>query len=118
MKKHLRYFSVEQLGDVTLVTITVKDFLNQLANVEMKMEFIKYAQEEELKRLIVNFDNVERFSTELIGTMLSVKKLVGEDGDVKLCCMDEIQRDIFRLLRLDGTVFEIHDTVTSAREAF
>lgn len=118
MKKNYRYFNVEQLGDMTVVTMTTKDFRNQVANVEMKSEFIKYAQEDKPARLVVNFENVEVFSTELIGTMLSVKKLLGEDGELKLCCMEEILRDVFRLLRLDGTVFEIYDTVNSARAAF
>ncbi len=118
MTTQYRYFRVQQLGDETIVTLTVKDFRNQVANVEMKSEFVKYAQEDKPKHLIVNFENVALFSTELIGTMLSVKKLRGEDGELKLCCMEEILRDVFRLLRLDGTVFEIHDTVNNARKAF
>ncbi len=117
MKKQFRYFNVEQRGDVTLVTMTWRDFLNQLANVELKVELMKYAREESPTRLVVNFENVDRFSTELIGTMLSVKKLLGEEGAIRLCCMDELQRDVFRLLQLDGTVFEIHDTVDSALES-
>jgi anti-anti-sigma regulatory factor len=114
MKKHFRYFSVEQRGDVTLITMTWRDFLNQLANVEMKVELMKFCQDEKPGRAVVDFDNVERFSTELIGTMLSVKKLLGEDGAIRLCGMDDLQRDVFRLLQLDGTVFQIHDTVDDA----
>ena len=118
MTRQYQYFRVEQLDDVTILTLTVRDFRNQLANVEMKSEFIKYAQKDKPKYLIVNFENVERFSTELIGTMLSIKKLLGEEGELKLCCLEVILHDVFRLLKLDGTVFEIYDTVTNARESF
>jgi anti-anti-sigma regulatory factor len=118
MKKQFRYFNADQRGDVMLITLTWRDFFNQLANVELKVELVKYVQDEKPTRLIVNFENVERFSTEMIGTLLSVKKLLGEEGAIRLCCMDELQRDVLRLLRLDGTVFQVHDTLDSALESF
>ena len=118
MKAQFQYFRVEPLGDVTMVTPTTFDFLGQLANVEMKKELTRYAQEEMPMKVLVKFENVKRFSTEFIGNLLSMKKVLGADAVIKLCAMQSMHRDIFRLLNLDGTVFTIYDTKTEACESF
>jgi anti-anti-sigma regulatory factor len=118
MKKQYKYFRVEQLDDVTMLTFTTRDFVKQLATQEMKAELVSYAREQMPSRLLVNFENVDRFSTELIGTMLSLKKLLSDNGIVKLSCLEPVHREVFRVLNLDGTVFEIYDTVDAARGTF
>jgi anti-anti-sigma regulatory factor len=118
VKNHFHYFRVEQLNDVTMVTFTERNFRKQLALTEMKTELVKYGQAEQPGRLLINFANVEHFSTELIGTMLSVKKLLGDEGTVKLCCLEPVHREIFQVLNLDGTVFQIFDTLDDALDSF
>jgi len=118
MKARCRYFRADPLGDVTMVTPTAFDFFGQEANVEMKKELTQYVRDERPAKLLVNFENVQRFSTEFIGTLLSVKKLLDPDGEIKLCSMEFMHREVFQLLNLDGTVFDIYDTIEEACEAF
>jgi anti-anti-sigma regulatory factor len=112
------HFRVERTGDVTIITPTVFDFLDQLTNLEAKKEFVQFAQTDKPTNLVVDFQNIQRFSTEFIGTLMSVKKQLGASGQMKLCAMQEMHREIFQLLNLDGTVFEIHEDAAKAVASF
>ena len=118
MTSQLEHFRIEQQGDVIIVTPTVFDFLDQVTNFEAKRELIRFAQNEKPHKAVVDFHNVQRFSTEFIGTLLSFKRQMGEGARISLCSMQPVHRDIFRVLNLDGTVFQIFDDVTHAVESF
>ena len=60
-----------------------------------------------------------RCSTAVINAMLLVKKkLLSADGEVKLCNVSDGIRHVYQMLNLDGTVFEIHDSLPQALQAF
>ncbi len=118
MTSQLEHFRIEQQGDVTVVTPTVFDFLDQVTNFEAKRELIRFAQEKKPVKAVVDFHHVQRFSTEFIGTLLSFKRQMGAGARISLCSMQPVHRDIFRVLNLDGTVFQIFDNVAHAVEAF
>ena len=114
MTNQLEHFRIERRGDVTVVTPTVFDFLDQVTNFEAKRELIRFAQNEKPEKVVVDFSNVQRFSTEFIGTLLSFKRQMGTGGKISLCSLQPVHRDIFRVLNLDGTVFQIFDDVQQA----
>jgi len=114
----LAHFRIVRQGRVTVVTPTVFDFIDQTTNFESKKELIRFAQDEKPDKVVVNFQNVQRFSTEFIGTLLSLKKQMGTGGKIKLCSLQPVQRDIFRVLNLDGTVFQILTDVDEAVRSF
>ena len=118
MTSQLEHFRIEQQGDVTVVTPTVFDFLDQVTNFEAKRELIRFAQDEKPHKAVVDFHNVQRFSTEFIGTLLSFKRQMGDGARISLCSLQPVHRDIFRVLNLDGTVFQIFDDVKHAVESF
>ena len=118
MQKQFQYFRVEPIEDVTLIKPTVADFLTQVANVEMKKELVDFARQERPMMVLVNFENIKRFSTEFIGNLLSMKKLLGPQAAVKLCSMESMHREVFDMLKLTGTVFEIYGTQAEALESF
>jgi anti-anti-sigma regulatory factor len=65
--------------------------------------------------LLVNFADVARSSTEVINCLLvAKKKLLSEGGDLKLCDLRDSLRHTYRILNLDGTVFEIFETEEEA----
>ena len=114
----LSCFRIERQGDVTVVTPTVFDFIDQTTNFESKKELVHFAQQEQPDKVVIDFQNIQRFSTEFIGTLLSFKKQMGAGGKIKLCSLQPVQRDIFRVLNLDGTVFQILDDVNAAVQSF
>ena len=57
--------------------------------------------------------------TELISDMLKAKRwLLRHNGKIKLSGMARTLREIYKLLNLDGTVFDIYDKPSDAIEAF
>ena len=42
----------------------------------------------------------------------------GSEGRLKRCGMRETVRQAYRMLKLDGTLFDIHDDVDGAKQAF
>ena len=76
-------------------------------------------QQEQPKKLLINFDGVTHCSTAVINGLLRAKKrVVSEGGQIKLCGMVKPVREAYKMLNLDGTVFEIHDDRGGAIGAF
>ncbi len=70
-------------------------------------------------KLVVDFKNVTRCSTVVINGLLRAKKrLLLQDGELRLCGMRRTVRDAYRILNLDGTVFQIYDSVDQATMNF
>lgn len=115
--QYSEYFRVEQRGDITILVPTFSDYMNLVANIETKRDMIDFVRQEKPKKLVVNFEHIELFSTEFIGTLLSVKRLLGAEGRIKLCCLTQIHHEVFQLLNLEGTVFEIHESLEDASNA-
>jgi len=118
MPIQLEYFRVDQRGEVAVVTPTVFDFIDQVTNFEAKRELIRFAQDQKPHKAIVDFHNVQRFGTEFIGTLLSFKRQMGEGAKISLCAMQPVHREVFRVLNLDGTVFQIFDELPPALASF
>ena len=109
-----KYFRVEDRGGFTVITPTVADCLNQVTNVELKRELVDFARLERPDEVVVNFQHVLRFSTEFIGSLLSVKKVLGGDRRIRLCGMEPHHLEVFQLLNLVDTVFDVYETVEDA----
>lgn len=118
MPREFAHFRIERKADVTIVTPIVFDFIDQTLNFESKKELVEFAQREKPLKVVVDFQNIQRFSTEFIGTLLSFKKQIGAGAKIKLCSLQPVQRDIFRVLNLDGTAFEILEDVGEAVRSF
>lgn len=118
MIRELAHFRIERKADVTIVTPIVFDFIDQTLNFESKKELVEFAQREKPLKVVVDFQNIQRFSTEFIATLLSFKKQIGAGAKIKLCSLQPVQRDIFRVLNLDGTAFEILEDVGEAVRSF
>lgn len=118
MSDTYRHIQVETDGDISIITLTVSNLQEQLPSFELKKELIKFIERVQPEKVIINFEHVHRFSTEFIGTLLSTKKRHSETRQVNLCRMQPVHREIFSILKLDGTVFQICDTVEEAKAAF
>jgi anti-anti-sigma factor len=114
-----QHFELEQDGAIAVITLTDLELLDHLLAHEMQDELFAFAENEKPQRLIVNFQHVRRCSTEIINAMLRTRKRVASaGGDMRLCCMQKNIRDVFRMLNLEGNVFEIFDTLDEAKQGF
>lgn len=111
-------FQVDAQGNVTILRIHGASLLAPDAD-ELCKQLIEFVSTRQPHQVIVDFSEVTRCSTAVINALLLVKKqLLSADGEVKLCSVSDGIRHVYRMLNLDGTVFEIHDSLPQAIKAF
>jgi anti-anti-sigma regulatory factor len=110
-----RFFTVETSDD-TVVARAVDQHLQGTTLAELvKLELLQIVDEDQGKNLVVNFEGVKLVSSSVISSLLSVKRyVVAANHSMKLCCMADSLRYVFKTLNMDGTVFDIFDTVDEA----
>ncbi len=119
MPTSYQHFQVERAGGITTVTLTSAELLDRLVTNELQDELINLVESEQPVKLIISFDGVRRCSTEMINALLRARKRVGEyQGQIRLCAMRSTIRDVFKMLNLDGKVFQIFDTKADASDGF
>jgi anti-sigma B factor antagonist len=86
---------------------------------ELQDELIEYLEKEKPQQVLVSFEGVTNCSTSSINALLRAKKRVISTGGVlKLCCMSPQIRAAYKMLNLDGTVFDIYNETKEALATF
>lgn len=109
-----RYFSVDRTDDAIVAQI-VEAHLNGAA----LADFIKQELEEMLqtdpKAIVIDFQNVKSVSSSTINSFLQIaSRTRTTDARLLFCHMSDSLRSIFKTLKLDGSVFQIFDSVEEA----
>ncbi len=110
-----RYYVVESHGDSIVVQI-VDAYLQGDALAEcLKLELLQIVEANSPKLVVVDFQNVKLIGSLAVSSFLTVnQRLAGMGVFLKLCSMNDQLRQLFRTLRLDGSVFRIAATVPEA----
>ena len=112
-------FAVDVDGDVTVVRLNDPKLQEMILITELHDEFLAFLEQHQPHKLVVDFAQVTQCSSAVINSMLLARKrLAAHGGRVRLCTMHKQVREAFRVLRLDGTLFEIFDTLPKALHAF
>lgn len=118
MAKH-KHFEIQWAGDVCVVHLSDPKLFDTLIVTELQDELMSLIETEKPSKMVVNFSTVTHCSTAVINSLLRAKKrLISEAGKLKLSGMRETVREAYKMLNLDGTVFEIHDKPSDAVAAF
>jgi anti-anti-sigma factor len=89
----------------------------EIANVSD--EWLEAIESEKPQRVVINFDNVRFFSSEAIGVVIRMAKRVrASGGDLKLCNMGKVIREVFDICQLIPTLFEVYDSTADAIASF
>jgi anti-sigma B factor antagonist len=81
--------------------------------------WLEAVEKERPMRVVVNFDDVRIFSSEAIGVLIRIAKRVREyGGEIRLCSMGKVVREIFDICNLIPTIFEVHDSTADAIASF
>jgi anti-anti-sigma factor len=109
-----RYFNVDRTDDAIVAQI-VEAHLNGAALADfIKQEMLEMLQDSP-KTLIIDFGNVKSVSSSIISSFLQIaNRTRTTDARLVFCCMSESLRSIFKTLKLDGSVFQIVDTLEEA----
>jgi anti-anti-sigma regulatory factor len=112
-------FEVQTCGDVMVLHLADPKLFETLMVSELEDELLAVISESSPKKLLVNFGRVTYCSTSVINGLLRAKKrVVKQGGAVNLCGMRDTIREAYRILNLDGTVFDIYDDIDAGLAAF
>ena len=112
------HFQITTVKDqITVVSATRSVLFDTEAIEQFRLELLAIIAETNPMQLLVDFTQVTRTSTAVINALLMAKKkLLGTGGDLYLCGMQDAVRHNFRILNLEGTVFEVFDSEDLALE--
>jgi anti-anti-sigma regulatory factor len=119
MSSEYQHLVVRRAGDVLVVELIDPKLFDTTTVTQLQDELLLLVETERPFKAIVDFSRVVHCSTAVINGLLRAKKRVtAHGGQLKLCGMTAGIRDAYRMLNLDGTVFQIHDTFDNAVLAF
>jgi anti-anti-sigma regulatory factor len=114
-----KHFKTQQLDEVTEIRLVDPKLFETLIVNELQDELLSFIIEHHPRKLLIDFKSVTHCSTAVINGLLRAKKRLAEEGgQLKLCGMAKTVREAYKMLNLDGTVFDIYDDTASAIKAF
>lgn len=111
-------FEVKEIGPVTLVKPKDKDIVGRDRINQLSDELLEFVAAAKPLKLIMTLKHVTRYSSEAIGGLIRLDKMVNRYGGAMKLCMNAEARELFRVTRLDGTVFKIYDSESEAVATF
>ncbi len=114
-----KHFEVQDDGPVIVVHLNDPKLADTLLVTELEVELLAYVEQYRPKKMLVNFGVVTHCSTSVINGLIRAKKRVVQGGgELKLCCLSPAIREAYKLLNLDGTVFQIYESTADALRSF
>ncbi len=114
-----QHLVIRREDDVLVVELIDPKLFDTTTVTQLQDELLLVMDTERPSKAVVDFGRVVHCSTAVINGLLRAKKRVlANGGQLKLCGMTAGIRDAYKMLNLDGTVFQIHDTLAKAVLAF
>jgi len=115
---HRASLVVRSTGNVAIVYFTDSRLLEEMQIKWVGSDLYDLVDKQFKTRLIISFQNVQRFSTALLGKLIGLKKkTVLAQGNVKLCSIPPNIMEIFRVTGLDAA-FDIYNDENAAIKSF
>ena len=113
-----RCFQARVENGLALIDLIDLRHYGRLMDQELRDELLSYYAAERPPRLLINFGNIEHCPTAMINALIVLERRVkAAGGSIALSDLSPRVRDVFKLLKLDGTVFNIYANEQSARSA-
>jgi anti-anti-sigma regulatory factor len=114
-----QHLTVQRVEDILVIGLIDPKLFDTTIVTQLQDELLLLVETEMPKKAIVDFSRVVHCSTAVINGLLRVKKLlIASKGHLRLCGMTDEIRDSYKMLNLDGIVFQIHDRLEEASQAF
>ena len=113
-----RRLELEDIGDVTVVNFVDRKILDEQNIQIIGEQLFSLVDEEGLRKLLLNFGNVEYLSSAALGKLITLnKKLQAAGGRLVLCNIDPQIKEVFEITKLNK-LFTIHEEEQAALQAF
>jgi len=106
----------ETKNDVLVVSPLEKRLDAKVAS-DFKENLVRSVKEEGHRRILINLDAIDFIDSAGLGVMVSVLKLIGKNGELKIARPRDQVKNMFDLTRLN-LVFNIYDDLESAMRSF
>lgn len=113
-----RRLDIETVGEITIAGFTDRKILDE-SNIQLiGEELFGLVEEDQRKRIILDFSNVEYLSSAALGKLITMDtKVRNANGKLRLCNIRPDIYEIFQITRLNK-IFEIKDTQEDALQGF
>jgi anti-sigma B factor antagonist len=112
------WLEVEQIGEVTIARFTARHLLDEEKMRTIGGQLRSLGEEAGHRPLVLNFGQVERLSTELMGKLVALQNRVHEKGGrLALCKIHPQVYEVFKILKLPQ-VFSIFADEQDALQQF
>lgn len=109
---------VRSVGEIAVVYFTDTKILEDMQIKWVGTSLYDLVDKQSRRHILINFQNIERFSTALLGKLIGLKKKTHDErGSVKMCCIPGNIMEIFKVTGLDA-IFDIFPDETSAIKSF
>jgi len=109
--------SVEYAENATIVTFVDKKILEEMDIQALQASVMSVIEEAERVNLVLDFCNVQFFSSAVLGLLMRIsKKVYEQEGQLRLCNISPRIYEIFKITRLNK-IFDIYENVKSATES-
>jgi len=109
---------VDDVGKITVVRFCQSRISDSQEIEELGQDLYRLIEEQHRKRLLLDFADVEFFSSAAIGKLISLNgKLKARSGTMRLCNLRQEILTVFRVCRLD-LVFAIRQDVADGLGSF
>ena len=114
-----KFFTHQEIEGTQVLVLGTADFVTRPIIVMAQDEIVNYVQTYQPARLVIDFANVHRISSEFLNAMIQIRDhVLGNGGMLKLSQVKDTVRSAFRITHLEGRVFEIYESTPQAIDAF
>lgn len=111
-------FEVKQVGPVALIQPREQELVRRNLINDLADDLIEFVQKEKPKCIVVSLKRVTRYSSEAIGGLIRMERRVRALGGRVKLSMNSDLRELFKVTRLDGTLFDIFESESDAVASF
>lgn len=99
----MSHFNVQRIGDKTIVEFTSPSLMDPIELEQIAQQLYKLVDEEDRRRLILDFEKVQYLSSQAIGILLGLQKKLSalKKSSLVLCGVGPRLMELLRITRLD-----------------
>lgn len=99
----MSHFNVQQIGTSTVVEFTSPSLMDPIELEQIAQQLYKLVDEEDRRRLILDFEKVQYLSSQAIGILLALQKKLSalKKSHLVLCGVGARLMELLRITRLD-----------------
>jgi len=113
-----QFFNVQQYGESTVIEFTTASLMDRLDLEKLAQDLYRLVDEEDRRRIVLDFERVQYLSSQAIGILLNMHKKLSalKKSKLVLCGVGPRLMELLKITRLD-LIFTVKPTQKEATKA-